>query len=147
MDKAQSLEAIKNARKAHELQMKKIVALINGEEVENPTAVNKTQCDFGKWFYAEDGHLPKLLGALFYNELEVMHARWHMEYVRIFEIFFQNKKQGFFSKMIGVNRVSNMDLDRAKLYYSELEATTNELLKALAVSERRLGALNESLFI
>jgi hypothetical protein len=147
MDKAQSLEAIKNARKAHELQMKKIVALINGEAVENPTAVNKTQCDFGKWFYADNGRLPKLLGALFYNELEVMHARWHSEYVRIFEIFFQNKKQGFFSKMIGTSKVSDMDLDRAKLYYSELEATTTELLKALAVSERRLGALNESLFI
>lgn len=147
MDKAQSLEAIQNARRAHELQMKKIVAVINGEKVDNPTAVNKTQCDFGKWFYAEDGRLPKLLGALFYNELEVLHAKWHMEYVRLFEIFFQNKKQGFFSKVLGTNKVSDMDLDRAKLYYSELETTTNELLKALGVSERRLGALNESLFI
>ncbi|MGB3962461.1 MAG: hypothetical protein WBK95_09530, partial [Sulfurimonas sp.] len=77
----------------------------------------------------------------------VLHAKWHMEYVRLFEIFFQNKKQGFFSKVLGTSKVSDMDLDRAKLYYSELEATTNELLTALGVSERRLGALNESLFI
>jgi hypothetical protein len=39
-----------------------------------------------------------------------------------------------------------LELDRAKLYYSELEETTEELLKALGSSERRIGALKESKF-
>ncbi len=39
-----------------------------------------------------------------------------------------------------------MELDKAKLYYSELEVTTQELLKVLGSSERRISALPESKF-
>ncbi len=146
MDKEKTIEAIVNARKAHENQMKKIVALLNGKEVENPTAVSKTECDFGKWLYEGDNHLKEILGTLFYTNLETLHARWHVEYSRLFEIFFKPKKKGFFSKAFGSKKVAEMDMDKAKLYYSELEATTAELLKAIASSQRRIEALKESKF-
>jgi len=48
--------------------------------------------------------------------------------------------------MIGSSSISDMDLDKAKLYYSELEITTQELLKALGSAERRMSALPESKF-
>ena len=147
MDKEKTIEAVVNARKAHESQMKKIVALLKGKEVNNPTAVLKTECDFGKWLYADDSNLKELLGSLFYTNLENLHARWHIEYSRLFEIFFKNKKKtGFFSKMFGSDKVGDMELDRAKVYYSELEATTNELLKVIASSQRRIEALGEDKF-
>ena len=146
MDKEKTIEAICNARKAHENQMKKIQALLNGKEVENPTSVVKTECDFGKWLYDENNHLKEVLGELFYTNLETLHARWHLEYARVFEIFFKRKKKGFFSKAFGSDKVDGMELDKAKLYYSELEATTNELLKAIASSQRRIEALKEGKF-
>lgn len=147
MDKAGTIEAIENARKAHEKQMKKIVALLNGKEVENPTAVLKTECDFGKWLYGDESNLKEILGALFYTNIETLHAKWHIEYSRLFEIFFKNeKKKGFFSKMFGSDKIDDMELDKAKLYYSELEGTTKELLQAIASSQRRIEALREEKF-
>jgi len=147
VDKEKTIEAIVSARKAHENQMKKIVALLNGKTVSNPTAVLKTECDFGKWLYADNSNLKELLGSLFYTKLEHLHARWHIEYSRLFEIFFKNeKKSGFFSKMFGSDKVEDMELDKAKVYYSELKATTDELLKVIASSQRRIEALREDKF-
>jgi hypothetical protein len=145
MDKEKTIEAIVNARVAHENQMKKIVALINGKEVENPTAPLKTECDFGKWFYTDD-RLKGILGTLFYSKIETLHARWHMEYSRLFEMFFKSKKKGFFSKAFGPSKPAEMELDKAKLYYSELKVTTEELLKVMASSQRRIEALSEKKF-
>ena len=146
MDKEKTIEAICNARKAHEIQMKKIQALLSGKEVENPTSVVKTECDFGKWLYDENNHLKELLGSLFYSNLETIHARWHIEYARVFDLYFKGKKGGLLSKMFKSGKVTDMELDKAKLYYSELEATTNELLKVIGSSQRRIEALNERKF-
>ena len=147
MDKEKTIEAIVNAKKAHENQMKKIVALLNGKKAENPTAALKTECDFGKWLYDDNNNLESILGNLFYNKLETLHAKWHIEYMSVFEIFFKPKKKGFFSKAFGNDKIDEMDLDKAKLYYSELEDTTNELLKTIASSQRRIEALREEKFL
>ena len=146
MDKAKTLESIQGARKALESQMDKIKTAINGGSVENPTALSKVKCEFGKWLYDENNHLRDILGSLFYDKLDILHSRWHSEYFKIFEICFKKEKQGFFSEMFGASKVSDMELDKAKLYYVELEVTTQELLKALSSSERRLSALQESKF-
>jgi len=146
MNKNQTLEAIQNARKAHLSQMDKIVTAMDGNQVDNPTVLNKTQCEFGKWLYADENHLQEILGALFFNNLETIHAKWHMEYSRLFDIFFKNQKKGLFSKFFRKSKVDPMELDKAKLYYTELSATTAELLKNLGSCERRVNAMNESKF-
>jgi len=146
MNKTQTLESIQKAREAHEIQMRKIKSLIDGEKVKDPTSVAKTKCTFGKWLYNEENKVQQILGAHFYDKIEQTHAKWHIEYMRIFEIFFNNKKTGLLSKLLGSNKIDDMDIDRAKLYYMELEATTVELLKALRASERRIQALAPSKF-
>ncbi len=146
MDKATTLESIQNARKAHLAQMDKIALAIEGQKVEDPTAVTKTECGFGKWLYDDNNRLREILGSFFYDKLELLHDKWHKEYFRIFEIFFKEEKKGFFSKVLGASKISDMDVDKAKLYHSELKTTTEELLKALASSERRISALPESKF-
>jgi|GEM_PF-1482608 hypothetical protein len=147
MDKTKTLESLQNARKAHLSQMAKIEAAMSDHDVDNPTAVAKTKCEFGQWLYAEENHVKEILGAQFYENIETLHGQWHAEYIRIFDIFFKdNKKKGFFSKIIGGHKHDEMEIDKAKLYYSELQVTTNALLKALDSSERRVSALNESKF-
>ena len=146
MTKEQTLEAIKNARNAHELQMVKIEKLIEGREVENLTAVAKTKCEFGQWLYSDNNHVKEILGEQFYTNIDDKHSKWHTEYLKIFNIFFKNQKKSFFSSLIGLHTVDSMEIDKAKLYYSELQVTTNDLLSALASSERRLAAMNESKF-
>lgn len=148
MGKEKTLEAIQNARDAHKSQMDKIKSLLAGEKVKDPTAVEKTQCAFGKWLYDEENNLPRLLGSLFYTKVEVHHAKWHTEYIRLFQIFFKDeeKKKGFFAKFLGEPKINDMDIDKAKLYYSELEVTTGELLKMLDSCERKVNAMNEEKF-
>ncbi|MBA3025637.1 MAG: hypothetical protein FP820_04420 [Sulfurimonas sp.] len=146
MNKSKSLDAIDNARKSHELQMAKIEALVQGREVENPTAVAKTQCEFGKWLYNQDNRVKEILGMQFYTEIETLHGKWHSEYLRVFEIFFKDKKPSFFSMLTGGSKIKVMDLDKAKFYHAELKVTTSELLKVLASSQRRITAMSESKF-
>jgi hypothetical protein len=101
MNKDETLEAIQKARLSHETQMAKIKSVINGDEVKDPTAVLKTECEFGKWLYDDNNHVQKILGSQFYNNIETLHSRWHTEYTKIFNIFFKNRKKTFFSKNNG----------------------------------------------
>ncbi len=147
MDKENTIEVIENAKKSHNYQTKKILAFLNGREIENITTTLKTECDFGKYIYDKNNHLKEIVGTLFYNKMEALHAQWHIEYKRVFEILFHEKNKSFFSKMLGsVKKVDAMKIDKAKLYYSELEDTNRNFLKILNSSQRRLEALNESKF-
>ncbi len=123
MNKIQTLEAIVDARNFHLYEMEKIALVIGGEKIDNPTAVSKTKCAFGQWLYADENQLKKILGALFYNNLELIHAQWHNEYINIFKIFFKDEKKSFFSKLIGA-KVDDMEIDKAKLYFRELDNTS-----------------------
>jgi len=146
MNKEQTIESIDNARKAHIAQMEKIEALLRGKKVENPTYPEKTKCQFGKWLYDEDNHVKDILGSQFYSNIEILHARWHEEYSRIFNIFFKEEKKSFLSKLLASSKIDEMEMDKARLYHSELKVTTEELLKALGSSYRRASALSESKF-
>jgi hypothetical protein len=147
MDKNQTLEAMLKARKSHETQMTKIEAALNGERVENPTSVSKRSCNFGKLLYTEENHMEEILGELFYDRLEKAHAQWHLEYARIYNIFYKEEKKGFFSSLLGSSqKVDGLELDKAKLYYLELEETTKELLNVFGSCERRVSAMSEAKF-
>jgi len=146
MTKEQTIISIKKAREAHELQMDKIRAVISGKEVENPTATEKTKCEFGQWLYADANHVKEIIGQQFYENLDFQHEKWHTEYKRIFNIFFKEKNKGLFSKLLGAKNINPLELDKAKLYYTELQETTKNLLRALDSAERRTGALSESKF-
>lgn len=145
MDKATTLENLARAKKNHEAQMAKIEKLLDGGAVEKPTPVTRTQCAFGVWFYAEENNLEEIVGEMFYKELEEAHAQWHLEYIKVYNIFFKEKK-GFFSGLLGGHKVDPLEVDKAKMYYHELKDYTNTMLNALATCERRINAISESKF-
>ena len=148
MEKSQALDSIEKARLAHLHQMSLIALAMEGKKVEKPTSLSKTQCDVGGWLYDEKQKLKSLLGLQFYTELDTIHETWHIEYARIYEIFFsEKKKQGLFSKLFSSQKIDSLELDKAKLYYKELNDTTQKLLIMLDKSKRRLEALKESKFL
>jgi len=146
MTKEETLAAIKKAKEAHEMQMQKIEEAMNGKEIEDPTALEKTKCAFGKWLYDPDNHMQEIIGSQFYTNLDYEHEKWHREYAKIYNILFTQKKQGLFAKLLGKKSIDPLELDKAKLYYLELQETTDKLLKALASSQRRVSALQASKF-
>jgi len=146
MTRLQTLKAIENARLAHIAQMEKVNALIEGKSVRNLTAVEKTECEFGKWFYAEGDFLKSLLGAQFYKSIDAIHEYWHIEYEKIYDIFVYEANGSFVAKMLGYYHISQKDMDEVLKYYNELKITSKDLLDALEASKRRVLALKDSKF-
>jgi hypothetical protein len=146
MNKNETLEAVMAAKKSHLDRMDKVKARINGNIDEELVLISTKECGFGQWFYG-DSRLKSVLGTQFYETLENLHSKWHIEFQKIYEICQASKsKKGLLSKIVGKKGASQMDLDKVKLYYSDLELTTKELIKAIDASYRRLNALNESYF-
>jgi len=146
MNKKQTLDELEKARVSHIEQMNKIDSTLHNVKIARPTAVAQTECAFGKWLYSGDVHIESLIGEQFYNKIESLHSQWHKQYFKIYRICFPEEKKGIFSKILGSSGIDPMALDKAKLYYVELQEITSELLKVLASSRRRLEALNEAKF-
>ncbi|MFK5937328.1 MAG: CZB domain-containing protein [Sulfurimonas sp.] len=146
MNKEDAILSIQKAIESHKAQMVKIEKLVYGQPVDNPTAVSKVKCDFGKWLYGEDNNVQKILGEQFYEKLDTLHEQWHKEYLRIYNIFFKDNKKGFLSKLLGSKKIDSLEFDKAKLYYAELGETTTSLLASLGSSLRRLEAMNAAKF-
>lgn len=146
MNKETTLNALQDAKKAHVEQMEKIETLLEGKKIKNPTPLGKTECQFGKIFYGNRDYFYSLLGAQFYEKLDLLHEQWHKEYAKINGLFFQEKSEGFFSKLLGSSKIDPLYYDKAKLYFVELNAITQELLKLLDTSMRRVEALSDTKF-
>jgi len=147
MNKEEMLLSIERAKHAHLEQMYKIDALTKGKKVKNPTPIGKMNCECGGWFYANEKLMKDILGLQLFERLDMYHEQWHTEYLHIYDIFFKNRNKGLFSKLIGSDKISEMDLDKAKLYYVELKETTDELLKVSNAAERRVAAVGDAKFL
>ena len=146
MNREKTLKALDEATISHEYQMNKVKSLVEGSEIKEPPMVDETKCQLGLWLYDENNHIKEILGAQFFDNLEEAHTRWHREYSRIFDIYYKNRKKGFFSKLIGSDKIEDIEIDKAKLYNYDLIATSENLFKALAASKRRISAMGDSKF-
>jgi hypothetical protein len=147
MTKTQMLDALENAKQTHLAQMDKIKAVIAGKEVKHPTALGKMECECGIWFYSHEEQMKQILGLQLFERLDRSHENWHRDYVSIYEIYFKEEKKGFFAKILGTNKVDDLQRDKAKLYFVELQKDTEELLAISEAAIRRVSALNDSKFV
>ena len=148
MNKSEMLSAIEYAKKIHLDQMHKIGLVIRGSDVQNPTPLGKMECECGKWFYSNEKEIKNILGAQLFDRLDKYHEEWHKQYYNIYNIFFKEdeKKSGFFAKILKHKSIDPLTIDKAKLYFVELQKITDELFKASESATRRVSALKESKF-
>jgi len=146
MTKKEMLHAIEHAKHIHLEQMNKIKSEIAGKKVENPTALGKMECECGIWFYEHEEEMKNVCGLQLFERLDKSHERWHIDYANIYNLLFKEEKKGLFSKIMGSSNRSEMKLDKAKLYFSELQKDTEALLIASESAIRRVSALNNSKF-
>ena len=146
MNKQQMLDAMDHAKKNHMSQMTKIESVIAGKEIANPTALGKMDCDCGIWFYSNKNMMKEILGAQLFEKLDLLHEKWHRDYVNIYNIYFKEENKSFLSKLIGSCKIDEMTKDKAKLYYSELKQDTDEILKVTEIAKRRVYAISDSKF-
>ena len=149
MKKDEILGHLRAAKSGHIKWVQKAKLLINGIDVqEDAIPVDSTECNFGKWFYA-DG---QVLNALSNNPPECMqaieqfHFQLHDKYMQIFNLYFsKEKKGGFFAKLLGLKRkeLSDAETQMAHQYYDQLEKISHDLLDEINRLERRLIAVPE----
>lgn len=138
MNKEQTLESMEKAKRSLTFDMRTIESLLEGKDIASIPTVYKTNCSFGEWLYNEENNLKNLLGPIFFKELDAYHSQLHEEYRRIYIIFYGEPSGATKPKK---NKVTPMELDKCKLYYSEMKLSFDKLLKSMASSKRRLEAL------
>ncbi len=134
MKKEDAIKEIENAIKAHEEQLKTSRLMAYGMQVDrNAAALYEKKCDFGKWLYENMEWLKRFFGAKTIEEIEKLHALWHEENRKIYNIYtHKDKKSGkWLGKIFGKSGFEPGDLDRAKAYYAELKNITESLLKRM----------------
>jgi len=146
MTKSEMIDAIENAKSIHQEQMHKIESEIAGVKIANPTAPGKMDCECGIWFYKHEKEMQDILGLQLFERLDRGHEKWHIDYINIYNLFFKEEKKGVFTKIFGSSKVNEMTLDKAKLYYQDLQKDTEELLKVSDSAIRRVSALSDSKF-
>lgn len=148
MQRESIIKNIEKARKSHLTQLQKVQFLVRGIPLDvDPTAVSKHKCLFGSWLYADEAFLKKALGASFFSEVEELHAQWHDEYQKIYQIYYVDSSKGLLSKLTGKKgKVSSLEQDKAKTYLAGLDQTTQELIKKIDILKRRINSLSPSHF-
>ena len=147
MLKENVLEYVKRAKQTHASQVSKVDYLIRGIPLSSTLdPAGKRECFFGTWLYSEEKNLRVLIHSHHYDEIERLHSQWHDEFTTIYKIFYP-ENQGFLSKMIGKKHNASMQArDRAKAYFTDLQKTTELMLRKIEVIEKRIIALPESKF-
>ncbi len=146
MEKNEALKEMENAIEAHEEQLKTSRLMAYGMQVdEESAALDERKCSFGRWLYRNMEWLKRFFGATTIEEIEKLHALWHSENRKIYEIYTRKKGGGLFGKLLGKSkRFEEGDLDRAKAYYAELKNITEELRKRMKLLLIRARSRPES---
>ncbi len=147
MKKKQVIKAIEDVQEYHLQQMEKVNLLVSGKKVKNLTPKSKDACEFGGWLYGDASRIKKLLGIQFYKSMDLIHEYWHLQYEKIYNIYYDDEEDGVFNKLLGYRKkLSPEECQEVEDIYSGLEQATEDLLEALTASKRRIVALKESMF-
>jgi len=146
MNKQNTLVSLEEIMKEHNIRMRKVKIVVKGEVIHDNKANLPKECVFSNWLNDENKNLKNILGPLFFGNLKRLNLEWYREYMKIYNIFLKKKQQGMILKLLSGSKVNEMDIDMAKMYYFDLEKKSDEFLKALGSSQRRLEALKEEKF-
>lgn len=148
MNKEEILSQLRVAKAAHVSWVQRAKLLIEGFTInETSIPVNSTECQFGKWFYADGQRLNDIRNNPIESmqEIETLHFKLHDVYLNIYKIYYDLEKKSFFSKMFAKKKkVSEDDKERARAFYKEMDGISQELVKALNLMERRINVVNEA---
>jgi len=147
MNKEEILNQLRVAKAAHVSWVQRAKLLIEGFTInETSIPVNSTECQFGQWFYSDGQRLNDIRNNPIESmqEIENLHFKLHDVYLNIYKIYYDLEKKSFFSKIFGKKKkVSDEDKVIAKEYYREMDAISQELVKALNLMERRINVVND----
>ena len=146
MNKDEILEYLRVAKAAHVSWVQRAKMLIEGFTInETSIPINATECQFGKWFYSDGQRLNDMRNIPLESmqEIEEIHFQLHDIYMKIYKIYYDVEKKGFFSKLfVKKKQVSEEEMNLSKTYYDEMNKVSKKLVTALNLMERRINVVN-----
>jgi hypothetical protein len=146
MKKEEVVQQIQSAIKAHETQLQISRFMAYGMEIKDGSeaALDGHACQFGQWFYKNMRWLERFFGDTTIQEIEKLHALWHNENQKIYDLYYKKNKKGLLGKLFGSSGIEDGDLDRAKAYYADLKKISDELIKRMKTLLVRAQSRSES---
>ena len=145
MNKEQTIILLDKIRDIHINLMKQTASILDSKIVTQADKNCNLKYEYEELVDLNGVHLQKILGLLFYSKFDLLHKQWHKEYYRLYEILYK-KDKSLFSKFKKRKKINSMEMDKCKLYFSELKITTDALTKAINLSKRRVTALSDDAF-
>ena len=148
MEKESIIQELRSAKVAHLKWVQRAKSLISGMPIEKEAIpLDYTECMFGKWFYSAGQDIIMMPGMSVMESIGTKHTELHQIYFKIFQVYFGEGGQGFFSRLLKMKKkVSSAEQEMAEQYFDELESVSKDLLELIGRLERRISALGEDFF-
>lgn len=139
------IQKLRKAKMSHKRWVGHASAMIEGIPIEkDQVPINYTDCAFGNWYYDEGQNLSILNE---FKEIEAPHTELHIIYMEIFNILFGQKKQSFFSKLIGKKtKLSDNEKQLARAKFRTLDQVSKVIIAKLDALEARVKQMSAEEF-
>lgn len=131
MNKDELITILRKARSSHKKWVENALSLIEGLPLDkNQVPVNSTDCEFGKWYYADGQALRRISS---YRDIEEHHDALHKTYREIFLLLFSEAKEtSFFDRLFGSAQKSSAENQKlARDKFTILEQQSKAIMKKL----------------
>jgi len=147
MKRDEIIKTIDDALASHNDQIEKIEDLFNGDQVINPTPLDKRECSFGTWIYSPENCIKSLLGYEVYEKIISYHEDWHIDYKEIYDAFYNQPQANFLSKVLHIQEgMDPVNFRMSNFYHRELIIASCKLTMTLEDCKAKVMKLDEAAF-
>jgi hypothetical protein len=147
-NKEKSIHNLHQARTSHIRWVNSIKLLISGIDVSSESiTLSATDSLFGKWFYEEAMLFSLGTSRMVLEEIEELLLSVHDKYMKIYPIYYGQKKKSLFGGLIGSkSKLSEYEIEYSQRYYEEIVTISDKLKHKLRILESQLMSLGEDKF-
>jgi len=137
MNKVETLDKIRAAKRSHVTWVKRARSLIDGLPVDQEKVpILPTECIFGQWYYSDGQALSNLDT---FKAIEQAHNKLHNTYAEIFKLLFEDNKPSLFTRMLGTSaKPKQQSIDTANKLFHELQAMSDLIVNKLEALEGQI---------
>jgi hypothetical protein len=147
-NKEKSIHNLHQARTAHIRWVNAIKLLVSGIDITAESiALSPTDSLFGKWYYDEAMLFSMGTSRMVLEEIEVLLLSLHDKYMKIYPIYYGQKKKNFISGLLGAkSKASEHEIELSLRYYEEIITLSDKLKHKLRILESQFMSLADEKF-
>lgn len=147
-NKEKFINNMHKARTEHIRWVHVIKLLVSGVDIdENKIELDATRSQFGVWYYDEAMLFRLSISRLVLEKIENILMELHDEYMKIYSIYYGNKKNNRFSSFFGERtRISANEMKLSQGYYEDIVRLSDILKKELNIFEIHLKSFSDEQF-